>query len=201
MTKTTAAGRRSNDERSRSTRAALIDAARRLFEDQGYARTGTEDIVREAGLTRGALYHHFRDKEDLFRAVVEAIQQEFADGATETWQAGGDLWERFTAVGLRFFERTPRQTVRLVFIDGPAVLGYRQWRELDDAVHLPPLTAAIEHAISRGKLPEQSAEGLARVLISLVNALGTMLVESEDVTIDDILPLWRRMLSGLATED
>lgn len=192
--------RRSNEERSRSTRTALINAARRLFEDRGYANTGTEEIVSEAGVTRGALYHHFRDKEDLFRAVVEAIQLEVAGDAAEAWDEGGDLWERFTTVGLDFFERIPQKTVRLMFIDGPAVLGYRQWRELDDAVHLPPLMVAIERAIADGKLPEQNAEGLARVLIALVNALGTMLAESDDINVDDILPLWQRMLAGLASD-
>lgn len=199
--KTEKVERRSNVERSRSTRAALIGASRRLFEEQGYAGTSTEQIVTEAGVTRGALYHHFRDKDDLFRAVIETVQQEFAREAGRAWDMGGDLWERFTAVGLDFFEHAPQEAARLLFIDGLAVLGYRQWRELDDAVHLPPLVRAIEEAIDEGTLPEQNAEVLARMLIALVNALGIMLVESDDITLSDVRPFWRRMLAGLAAGD
>lgn len=190
--------RRSNAERSRSTQAALIDAARRLFEEQGYAETSTEQIVNEAGVTRGALYHHYRDKKDLFRAVLEAIQLEFAREAGRSWNVGGDFWERFTAVGLDFFEHASQKSARLLFVDGLAVLGYRQWRELDETVHLPSLIRTIDQAIEEGTLPEQNTELLARMLIALVNALGIMLVESDDIALADVRPLWQRVVAGLA---
>src|SRR5215212_184607 len=84
---------RTQAERSESTRGALIDAARRLFADRGYAAVGTEEIVRAAGVTRGALYHHFDGKEDLFRAVYEDVERELVERVAASATAAGDPLE------------------------------------------------------------------------------------------------------------
>lgn len=192
--------RRTNQERSRKTRALLIDAARQLFERHGYEDTATEQVVQQAGVTRGALYHHFRDKKDLFRAVIEEIEKEVAAGAAQAWKTGTDPWSRFTAGQLHFFEATSSATVRLLLVEGPAVLGYQEWRKLDEAIHLKPATRAVEHAIAQGKLVTEDPEKLARVMIAVVNALGTTLVETEDLTSDDIILMWQQMLSGFEVD-
>lgn len=189
--------RRTNDERSRRTRARLIEAARQLFEQHGYEGTATEQIVQQAGVTRGALYHHFDDKKDLFRAVIEDIEAEVAEGAARAWKTQTDPWDRLIAGQLHFFEATPPATVRLLLVEGPAVLGYQEWRKLDEAVHLQPATRALEHAISQGTLTAQDPHKLARMLIAIVNALGTTLIETKDLTSDDTTFIWQRMLTGL----
>lgn len=123
--------RRSNRERTEATRTALLGAARRLFIERGYAETATPDIVAAAGVTRGALYHHFTDKRALFRAVVEQeaaavaaeIEAPLTRTAAEGLLAGGDAY--FDAM------RAPGRT-RLLLLDGPAVLGRAEMDAIDD---------------------------------------------------------------------
>lgn len=186
-----------NEERSRRTRGQLVEGARQLFEQHGYEGTSTEQIVQQAGVTRGALYHHFQDKKDVFRAVITDIEDDVAEGAARAWKTQMNPWDRLIAGQLHFFEATSPATVRLLLVEGPAVLGYQEWRKLDEAVHLQPTARAVEHAISGGKLTVQDPHKLARMLIAVVNALGTTLVETEDLTSDDITSIWQRMLSGL----
>lgn len=125
--------RRSNRERTETTRTALLDAARRLFIERGYAETATPDIVAAAGVTRGALYHHFTDKRALFRAVVE---QEAAAVAAEIEYATPDVHsaaEGLIVGGDTYFDamQYPGRT-RLLLLDGPAVLGRLEMDAIDD---------------------------------------------------------------------
>ena len=124
--------RRSNRDRTETTRAQLIAAARRLFAEKSYAETSTPDIVAAAGVTRGALYHHFTDKQALFRAVAE---QEAATVATEIEHAAPeDLDVRQALIsGSRAYldaMQAPGRT-RLLLLDGPAVLGRSGMDEID----------------------------------------------------------------------
>src|SRR3954471_19827939 len=94
--------RRRQTDRSESTRAKLVSVARELFAKRGYAAVGTEEIVRRAKVTRGALYHHFEDKRDLFRAVHEQVEQELVEGIGERMRGVEDPMELLNA-GLRAF--------------------------------------------------------------------------------------------------
>ncbi len=126
-------GRRSNQERSEATRAALVAAGRRLFVTRSYAETGTPELVAEARVTRGALYHHFPDKQALFRAVVE---EEAAAVAAEIERAAPESLPPLDAIragGEAFLSamRAPGRA-RLLTIEAPAVLGRRALDEIDD---------------------------------------------------------------------
>lgn len=124
--------RRSNTDRSQDTCSALIEAARTLFFEKGYAATGTPEVAAKAGMTRGALYHHFKDKQALFRAVTEAealrvaeeIETKSSDAATpvEALLQGAKAY--FQAMHL------PGR-VRLLLLEGPAVLGPEEMRRID----------------------------------------------------------------------
>src|ERR1700751_2752847 len=114
-------------EQSLQTSAALIAAARQLFAQRGYADVGTEEIVRAAGVTRGALYHHFAGKRDLFEAVYERIEVELAeriaatalqDNPASPREAMGAGTEMFLAASAE------PETQRIVLLDGPSVLGW-----------------------------------------------------------------------------
>lgn len=124
--------RRSNAERSETMRAMLIEAARRLFTEKGYAATGTPELVGAAGVTRGALYHHFADKQALFAAVVEtesaAVAAEIDAAAPASLHPVSALVEGSMAY-LRAM-RAPGRT-RLLLLDGPAVLGRKAMDEID----------------------------------------------------------------------
>lgn len=138
---------RSNRERTEATRGALMDAARRLFVEKGYAETSTPEVVAAAGTTRGALYHHFVDKRDLFRAVLAremaAVADEIRAAARDglpplkALVAGSDAYLRaMTAPG-----RT-----RLMLVDGPAVLGLAEVMEMDDAAAAATLAEGLAAA-------------------------------------------------------
>src|SRR5215217_4136778 len=112
-------------ERSEATRAELIEAARRLFAERGYAGVGTEEIVRAAGVTRGALYHHFRGKRDLLRAVYEELESEIARVIAEGVSPGAGVLETLTAGAESFLDHCLEPEVqRIVLLDAPAVLGW-----------------------------------------------------------------------------
>lgn len=114
--------RRSNEERSDAMRAALLGAGRKLFLAKGYAATGTPEIVAAAGVTRGALYHHFADKAALFAAVVEAESAAVAVAIeTDDGLAPLQALQRGSEVFLAAMQDAGR--VRLLLVDGPAVLG------------------------------------------------------------------------------
>jgi len=125
-------GRRSNSDRRAQTRSALISAARALFVENGFAATGTPEIVQQAGVTRGALYHHFTDKQALFLAVVEAeaahVARDIEMGSSGAQTPMGALLD-----GARAYFKAMRQPgrVRLLLLEGPAALGPETMRRID----------------------------------------------------------------------
>lgn len=126
--------RRSQADRRAATRAALLAAARSEFVERGYAAAATEQVVRRAGVTRGALYHHFPDKAALLEAVVEAVAAEIRDAVLAA--SGGSATARDALVdGARaYLDACLGAEARSIYlVDGPAVLGWRRWREIDGA--------------------------------------------------------------------
>ncbi len=119
-------------EQSDRTRAALLAVARSLFAERGYAGTATEEVVQQAGVTRGALYHHFRDKQDLFEAVFVEVQEEVRAGIRAASQAQPDAWSAFRAGFGEYLNRSMDPAVQgILFRDAPVVLGWQRWREVD----------------------------------------------------------------------
>jgi AcrR family transcriptional regulator len=191
--------RRTNEERSATTRAALVAAARQLFENQGFEATGTEAVVASAGVTRGALYHHFTDKRDLLRAVVLQIQEEIATRVINAALAESDPWELFVSGWMAFLDdETESPSVRLLMVDAPAALGMTEWTAIDDLYCLQPAIAGLEYLMQEQVIEPQPVEELARVLLTASNALATLIASSEDpaATRATVVPTWRRMLAA-----
>ena len=157
--------RRSNRERSDATRTALIEAGRRLFVEKSYAETSTPDLVAEAGLTRGALYHHFADKQALFRAVVEAESAAVAKEIECAAPAGLMPLEALRKGGEAFLAsmRAPGRT-RLLLLDGPAVLGRREMDEIDRAHAGRTLREGLQAAMEAGAIRKLPVDPLAALL-------------------------------------
>ena len=191
--------RGSNAERSAATRAALVSAARRLFEEKGYAGTSTADIVRAAEVTRGALYHHFVDKEDLLRAVVIQLQEEILDRVMAAALAEPEPWDLWTSGWLAFLGIADQPGVRVLMVDAPAVMGLDAWREIDDVYCLSPVIAGLRDLIDHGVIPDQPVEALARVLLTAGNALATHIAGSPDPAAerDRLIPVWLRQLEWI----
>jgi AcrR family transcriptional regulator len=161
-------------EHVEDTRAALLTAARILFTDEGYAATRTEEIVQRARLTRGALYHHFASKEDLFRAVLEQVESELITGivadAARTSDDSADYWAQFRHVCQLFLDACNDPAVRrIMLIDGPAVLGWAQCRAIGLPYGLGALRRSLEEAVERGVLDPQPVDPLAHLLIAAIS--------------------------------
>jgi len=152
--------RRSNQTRSEEMRVRLVSAARGLFADKGYAETSTPDIVRAADVTRGALYHHFADKADLFRAVAQA-EAEAVTEAIEAAEAGDD--GQMAASSRAFFDamKVPGRA-RILLIDGTAVLGAAEMNAIDAGNGRASLQAGLA-ALCPDK-PEDEVRALSIIL-------------------------------------
>ena len=189
-------------ERSAHTRRVLLDVARDLFATRGYAGAATEEVVRRAGVTRGALYYHFRDKQDLFRAVVEDLQQQLVAQIGAASAAIADPWERLRAAMHVFLDACLRPGVqRIVLLEAPAVLGLETWRELDERYGLGLLRTALAALMELGLLERQPVDPLAHVLLGALSEAGTFIAHAEDtaearVTVGAALD---RLLRGLRT--
>ncbi|MDG4886877.1 MULTISPECIES: TetR/AcrR family transcriptional regulator [unclassified Mesorhizobium] len=158
-------GRRSNRDRTEATRADLIRAARKLFTEKSYAETGTPEIVAAAGVTRGALYHHFADKQALLAAVVE---QEAATVAAEIDRASpASLSARDALISgsdaYLAAMRAPGRT-RLLLLDGPAVLGRAAMDEIDNRHGNRSLREGLIAAMRARSMVKLPAEALTAVL-------------------------------------
>ena len=154
-----------------ATVAALIAAARELFAEHGYAGVGTEEIVQRAGVTRGALYHHFRGgKLDLFQAVLVEVSAEVVRTVVEVATAQDDPWEELVEGVEAFLDACARPEVqRIMLIDGPSVLGWEVWRAADGDYALSLLESALQGAIDAGRLIPQPARALAHVLLGAID--------------------------------
>ena len=118
-------------ERTDATRGKLLAVARKLFATKGYAATSLDTLVRRAGVTKGAFYHHFPDKQAIFRAVFEAVEDDLVAAAL-AGSKGADALTRFRTGCHAFLAASVDPAVqRIVMMDGPAVLGWATWREID----------------------------------------------------------------------
>jgi AcrR family transcriptional regulator len=168
-------------ERSETTRGALLGAARELFTEHGYAGVSTEEIVRRAGVTRGALYHHFRDKQDLFRAVFEAIEQEMAERVAAAAVTEPDPWERQRLATGAFLDNCLDPAVqRIALTDAPSVLGLAAWREIEERYGLALVQMALTSLIEEGLIEPQPVEPLAHLMLGAFTEAGLMIARAED---------------------
>ena len=177
--------RRSHAERRAATRRALLDAARALFAGKGYAEVTVEEVVRGAGVTRGALYHHFEDKRLLLRAVVEEIEDEIdalVEGAAkEAYTASGDPLEAMMAGHYAFLDACSRPEVRrLVLLDGPAVLGWEEWHEIDAGHAVAQIEAGLGMLVDAELMEPQPLRPLAHLLHGAVIEAALYVAVSED---------------------
>jgi len=191
-------------ERSRVTRERLLAHARTLFAERGYAAVGTEEIVRAAGVTRGALYHQFRDKAALFEAVVEEVEAETTAAVAEQAVAtDGPPLEALRAGARAFLTLCADPGVeRILLLDAPAVLGWERWREIGLRHGLGLVTGVLEAGMENGTIARQPVTALAHLLIGALDE-GAMLVARADdrgAARRDVDAVIDRLLDGLASE-
>jgi AcrR family transcriptional regulator len=156
-------------------------AARELFATRGYQAVPADEIVRAAGVTRGALYHHYTDKQELFRAVVEDLEREITAEVAEALSGAPDpLTGMGTALEV-FLNACLRPEVRRISLtDAPAVLGWQVWREIEAEHGLGLLTSVLSQAIEDGVLRPLPVRALAQLILAAVMEAAHLVAEAAD---------------------
>ena len=174
--------RRTQADRRAATRAALVAAARELFADRGFAGAGREEIVERAGVTRGAMYHHFGSKEELFRAVYEQIEEELTAAVIRAAVAAGPApMEQLRAGSLAFLDAASRPDVRrIVLLDGPSVLPLAVRRELSERYGLGLVRESLRAVMDAGVIARQPVEPLANILLAALHEAATLVADGAD---------------------
>lgn len=190
---------RSRDEQAEATRAALLAAARRLFARRGYPEVSVDEIVEAARVTKGALYHHFQDKQQLFRGVVEQISQAIRERLIAAAERPGDGLAQLRAACHAYLDACIEDEVgRIVVLDSPAVLGWESWCKLNREYGLGFFVERLR-AIRGG---DPAIESTAQMLLGALNVAGRVIAQADDrsaaraqvgTTID-------RLIAGVAGE-
>jgi AcrR family transcriptional regulator len=174
--------RQSKAEKHATTRAALLATARALFAEKGYAATGTEEVVAQAAVTRGALYYHFADKQALFTAVVEEMAQEVLAEIETAAASSTSAMDALVKGSLAFLDACLQPATRQIYlIDAPSVIGWARWREIDARHGMGSLRRGIDAALA--ELPRKqwlSPEALTYLLSGAMNEAALWLAEAKD---------------------
>ena len=166
----------SQAERTEATRAALLRAARELFAERGYGGVPAEEIVRAAGVTRGALYHHFRDKKDLFRSVHKSLEEELAVRIARSIAGEEDVLALLVRGTDAFLDACEEPTfARIALQEAPSVLGWAEWREIDMRYSLGLITGVLRHGMETGVLSEQPVDPLGHIIASAMGEAGLLI--------------------------
>ena len=162
-------------EQVAQTRQALIEAARELFGERGYAATSVDDVARTARVTSGALYHHFATKTGLFEAVFEHVHGEMLEAAEARALASPDPVRMLTNAIDGFLDAMLDPAYqRIIVIDAPAVLGVSRFTELDERHALEPFLEVVKAAGLRTKEPEV----LSRLMFGMLTRAGMLITTS-----------------------
>jgi AcrR family transcriptional regulator len=167
-------------EQTFHTRRAILDRSRYLFATRGYAATSTEEIIRELGITRGALYHQFKDKLGVFKAVIAEAYSEMTGHINNQVQLVEDPWQQLIIGCQAFLEIAQQEDLRrLVFIEAPAVLAAETLVEFDQ-YGFGLLYQSILQVTHQGKLSTIDAEGFAHLVNGSLNELAAWVAQSND---------------------
>jgi AcrR family transcriptional regulator len=185
-----------------ATRTRILDAARRLFAAEGYGGAAARDIAADAGVTVGALFHHFGSKAGLFRAVFEVLIGELNDAAMASFRSAktDDPLDAIIAsfgVALGFAKKADFH--RIVTVDGPVVLGAEEWRAIDSRMGLQTVAGGLAMLKAKGRIDDFPTMPLAVLVMGAMNNAGFALARGEPgVDVDTLTQGFRRLIEGLA---
>ncbi|WP_205325621.1 TetR/AcrR family transcriptional regulator [Glycomyces sp. YM15] len=184
-----------------ATRRALLAEGRRRFADDGYHHVVLAEVARAIGATKGAAYHHFGSKTGLFRAVVAELQSELGDRVAAAAAAREDRWEQLRAGCRAFLASGTDPAVRRVLLeDAPVVLGWEEWRAMDEASSARHLAEALTALMDAKVIAVQPIEPLTRLLSGAMNEAALWIARSGDpAALDQATAALDRLLEGLRT--
>lgn len=189
------------DEYTETTRRALLDCAAGAFEEQGYAAASLDGIARAARLTKGAVYHHFRGKQDLFRAVFDEQWAELTTSLRRAAVQVNDPWERLlTGIRIVLDACLAPRFRRIALEEAPAALGWHAWREIESQ-RAQMLRQPLSDLMLAGIITPQPLDVLARVVLAMVGEAGRAIADapSPAAARRDAETLLTALLSGLRT--
>lgn len=194
-------GPRTQAERTRATIDQILVVARERFAADGYDNTFVDNVAERAGMTKGALYHHFEGKKGLFAAVFENEQRAIGEAVNRAARGTKDSWQRFLRGCRGFFEAVLDPGVqRITLIDAPAILGWEAMRDLEDEHVTSLLRLGLAQVIADGHLPEQRVEPLAHLLHGAMCEAAMTVARSSDPEREsrDSMAALERLLNGIA---
>jgi len=192
---------RRNKVETNETIRKLIQIARAHFTEHGYTNTALESIVQEANITRGAVYHHFRSKKELFRSVLEAVQQEVAERVEHEASFSEDVWQQLY-LGCRAFvlAAVEPQNKRIMLIDGPAILGWDVWRAMDANHSMRLLREQLEMMQNQGNFQDVPLDAMTHFLSGALNETSLWLAHESSLrpaALEDTMKVIALFLEGI----
>ena len=183
-----------------ATRSQLLAVGRELFAERGFAGTSTEDIVLQAGVTRGALYYHFRDKQDLFRAVFSEVEEDVHRHMSRVASAEAEPWDGLVNGCAAYLDASlDPATQRIALLDAPSVLGWDAWREIGAQHRFGLLAMGLTWAMAAGQVADQPVPPLVHVLLGALNEGALYIARAADrrAARDDVAAAIDHLLAGL----
>ena len=167
----------------RATRGQLIEVATRLFAEHGYEGTSIEAVLSAAGVSRGALYHHFAGKEALFEAVVSAVSEQVTVKLTETVQGCADPLDAMRTAALAWIDLAADPVIqRVVLVDAPSVLGWDRWRAMDDGRTLGAMRVMLQAISDSGRLPAELVGPFSHMILAALDEIVLVIARAPDST-------------------
>ena len=188
-------------KRAEQTRQRLIDVGMRLFGTQGYSSTSAEQIVGEANVSRGALYHHFKNgKLGLFDAVAETILVKLVSSLQENIEDTKPQWKAVRSMFNAFFEAALTDEHRIIALqDAPSVLGAERWRELEYLYSVSFIKMSLQQLINEGVIRPVSVEHIAALIFG-ASCEATLLIAASDdrrQATEEALDALEQLMAGL----
>ena len=179
--------KRTQQERSDKTRQRVIAAARGLFTEKGFAETGTEEIALRAGVSRGALYHQFADKSELFLAVFEAVETNMIERVGAALDPTAEPLDHMHTGCDVFLDvcKTP-EMMQIALTDAPAILGWEKWREIDARYGLGLIRAVLTQLSEQGRLPAERVGSVAHLLLGAISEAAMLAAHADDAEIQRV---------------
>ncbi len=189
-------------ERRAQTRGAILTAARTLFGDQGFAATPMDQIAQASGVAKGAVYHHFPSKEAVFEAVFEVVGLEVEATVRAAASEARDVLASMAAGTRTYFAVCSNGPIgRIMLKDGPAVLGWTRWREIDAQHFGGGIESVVAAAMRQGLIREQPVEPLARLILGAVTeaAMACGAADDPPAAAQSYAQAFEALLDGLRT--
>jgi AcrR family transcriptional regulator len=165
----------------RATRGQLIEVATRLFAEHGYEGTSIEAVLSAAGVSRGALYHHFPGKEALFEAVVVAVSDQVTVDLAAAVSGRTDPVDVMRTAALAWIGLAADPVIqRVVLVDAPSVLGWERWRDMDGGRTLGTLRATLQAVSDSGRLPSALVNPFSHMILAALDEIVLVVARADD---------------------